>query len=69
MGVGKYKTRGVEEVSIERDGGWRLANVVWRSIEAVAHNRVSESVEMNADLVCAARLDSNLDQSEVAVER
>lgn len=67
--MGEYKSRGVEEVAIERDGRWRMSDVVRRSIEAVANDRVSEGLKMDANLVGATGLDANFDQGEVAVER
>src|SRR5690349_8045111 len=46
-----------------------MSDVMWRSIEAVANDRVSEGLEMDTNLVGATGLDANFDEGEVAVKR
>jgi hypothetical protein len=67
--MGEGEPGRVKEVSVEREGVFFLADDVRGSVEGVADYRMAHGLEMDANLMCAACLDADLDEGEEAVGR
>src|SRR5258707_1235862 len=60
----------MEKVSSERDSacGFIRGDFAWSAIERVSHNRMSQRRQMDADLMCPARLDPYFQKRELTVD-
>ena len=65
--MGEGEVCGVEEVSLEVEGGVKAWDGVGSTVEGVADDGMSEGLGMDADLVRAAGFDANFDYGEGAV--
>ena len=65
--MGEGEPGGVKEVSVEREGVLFLADDVGGSVEGVADDRMTEGLEVDANLMGAAGLDADFDEGEGAV--